>query len=241
MVNVSILQHMLIRTEKLLMMLSLSEENYLKVIYLLTIQAEEGKTSTSLIAERTALRPASVTDMLRKLKEKGLIDYEKYGKVCLSAEGQQVALQVVRRHRLWEYFLCEKLGFSWDQVHQVAEQLEHVQSAELVERLDRFLGYPRLDPHGEPIPDSQGRMLVSDRVSLAAAPVGANYQIAGVDDSSEDFLRYLTHLGLSLGTRIRVVERLPFENSVVVATDDGRTHTLTGRSAGQIWMEEVKG
>src|SRR5690606_31725490 len=164
--------------------LTFTEENYLKAIYSIQESSEAEAASVNEIAERMQTKPATVTDMLRKLSEKDLIHYEKYKKIELSRKGLQQALQIVRKHRLWETFLHDKLHFSWDEVHEVAEQLEHIQSQKLIDRLDQLLDFPRFDPHGDPIPDAKGEMPSSTRILLSLAEPGLSYEIVAVKDAS---------------------------------------------------------
>src|ERR1700755_1730561 len=159
-----------------------TEENYLKGIYHLSIQSES--VSTNQIAAALNTKAASVTDMLKKLAEKQLINYTRYQGVTLTATGEQIALSIVRKHRLWEYFLVEKLNFKWDEVHDVAEELEHISSKELVDRLHRFMGYPKYDPHGDPIPDSKGQFKSHELKPVSALAVNAMGVISGVRDHS---------------------------------------------------------
>src|SRR6187399_2758629 len=144
---------------------STSEENYLKTIF--HLQTKDENVSTNELAEKLKAKPASITDMMKKLKTRKLVNYQPYQGFRLTSEGKKVALGIIRRHRLWEYFLSEKLKFEWDEVHEVAEELEHVSSRKLIDKLDEFLGHPRFDPHGDPIPDVHGKMLDHERVSLA--------------------------------------------------------------------------
>lgn len=194
--------------------LSYTEENYLKAIYHLASESEENGTSTSSIAQFIDLKPATVTDMLRKLKAKKLIDYKKYGKVRLTDEGRGVALHIIRKHRLWEVFLYEKLGFSWDEVHEVAEQLEHIKSPKLINSLEKFLGYPEYDPHGDPIPSKEGEIKVRPKKPLSEMEAGANCRIVNVKDTSAVFLQYLMQLEIGLSTQIEVLEKVSFDNSM---------------------------
>lgn len=195
-------------------MQSLAEENYLKAIYKLTQIIADPSVSTQEIAREVGTRPASVTAMLRKLARKGMVDHQKYHGVRLTKDGQAKALDLIRKHRLWEVFLAEKLGFAWDQVHELAEQLEHVGSAELVERLDRYLGSPRFDPHGDPIPNEQGRFTLRSQRSLAAinAP-GHTHTLVGVRLHEPQFLRYLSGLQLQPGAEFEILSIQAYDRS----------------------------
>jgi len=212
-----------------------AEENYLKAIF--KISEKEGKAAnTNAIAAEMQTTAASVTDMLRRLAEKNLIDYEKYRGVQLTGEGARVATGLIRKHRLWEVFLMEKLGFAWDEVHELAEQLEHVQGSSLVERLDAFLGHPKFDPHGDPIPDAQGRWAFRPQVLLSNMQPGDTGAVTGVNDHSTAFLQYLDQLGIALGVRLELLERIPFDQSVRVRTSDGREHTLSEKVGQNLFL-----
>ncbi len=200
-----------------------TEENYLKTIYKLA-EAEPGQdVSTNRIAAALTTRAASVTDMLRRLAEKELLAYEKYKGVRLTAEGQRLALLTIRKHRLWEVFLVQQLGFSWDEVHDVAEELEHVQSPLLMRRLDAFLSFPTLDPHGAPIPAEDGAVRRPNHRLLAELAVGECGTLAAVKDTSPPFLQYLDKVGLPLGAQVRVLDKVTFDNSLELCVNDERT------------------
>lgn len=196
-------------------MLTHSEENYLKAVYALT-PASGGGVSTSDIATRLSTKASSVTDMVQKLADKELLKYRKYQGVQLTTEGRSAAVQVVRKHRLWEVFLKEKLGFGWDEVHEIAEQLEHIRSEELIERLDRFLGHPKFDPHGDPIPDPSGKIQTRSSQPISDLEIGDLGVITGVRDSSASFLQYLDKQRLVLGTEVKVIEFFDYDQSVKV-------------------------
>jgi DtxR family Mn-dependent transcriptional regulator len=194
---------------------TLTEENYLKAIFKLS--GDEGKAVyTTDIASRMEMSSASVTDMLRKLSQKKLITYKKYQGVTMTASGKKAALTVIRKHRLWEMFLVEKLGFGWEEVHPVAEQLEHIHSEKLIEELDKFLGYPKADPHGDPIPDSNGKFPVRKQIPLSELPENETAVIAGVVDKSPVFLRHLEKNGFTVGTTVKVNAIEEFDNSLNV-------------------------
>lgn len=191
---------------------SLTAENYLKTIYHLLEQEPDGVTTNTLAAS-LKIKPATVTDMLRKLSEDKLVKHEKYYGVTLTDKGRRTALDIIRRHRLWEVFLAEKLQFAWDEVHDMAEQLEHVQSEELIERLDKFLGYPKTDPHGDPIPDRKGKISMHEFKPLCSLTNKQSGMISGVTEHSPSFLQYLEKNGLSLGNEIEVLEVHAFDMS----------------------------
>lgn len=211
--------------------LTYTEENYIKAIYNIQHNNEAGEVSVNEIAERMHTKPATVTDMLRKLSEKQLIHYEKYKKVRLTDEGSKGALDILRKHRLWESFLHDKLRFSWGEVHEVAEQLEHIQSQKLIDRLDEFLGYPDFDPHGDPIPKANGEMPSSSAIPLIKTKKGKKNKIVGVKDTSTAFLQQLERFDIKIGSVLIVTEELPFDQSVIVKNDAGNTFQLSEKIA----------
>lgn len=190
---------------------SVSEENYIKAIFHL----QDGKmlVSTNEIAGRMNTKASSVTDMLKKLSDKKLAEYIPYKGARLTENGVRCANQIIRKHRLWEVFLVEKLDFSWDEVHEVAEQLEHIQSQKLIDQLDKHLDYPKKDPHGDPIPDSNGNYEVINKTLLSQLTAGDKGTLVGVIDTSSNFLNYLDKHNIQLGTQITVMEREDFDNS----------------------------
>jgi len=203
-------------------MLSFAEENYLKAIYHLSQEGKE-EVSTNSISENLHTRPASVSDMVRKLALKGVINHKKYQGVTLTKDGIANALLVIRKHRLWEVFLVEKLRFNWDQVHEVAEQLEHIRSPLLIERLDKFLGHPKFDPHGDPIPDKNGKIISKPRIPLARLKEGQVGKIAAVKDTSPLFLQYMDKIGAQIGANIRIIEKVAYDGSLEVKIEQNKT------------------
>lgn len=197
--------------------LSFTEENYVKAIYSLTEKNPTAETSTSLIAEKLHTKPPTVSDMLRKLAEKKLISYEKYKKVALTKAGKQVAVLIVRKHRLWEVFLHDKLQFAWDEIHEIAEQLEHIHSEELISRLEKFLDYPQFDPHGDPIPSANGELRTLKRIPLSEAEINKIHLVVGVNDSSPAFLQYLQQVNVGIGSKVKVLEKITFDGSLVLS------------------------
>lgn len=197
--------------------LSSAEENYLKALYHLSLESS-GKSGvgTNELAAYLVLKPATVNDMLKKLRDKKLVNYEKYGKIKLTAAAIKLALGVIRRHRLWETFLYEKLEFTWDEVHEVAEQLEHIRSDKLIEKLDKFLNYPRFDPHGDAIPNAKGEMEQVQRRTLAETVPGEVCRIVAVRDGSATFLQYVMKVGLGLSSSIRIISRQDFDGSIEI-------------------------
>lgn len=195
-----------------------SEENYIKTIYHLG-EGISGPVSTNAIASQMETKPSSVTDMAKKLAEKNLVNYQKYQGVVLTDLGKRTALNVIRKHRLWEVFLFEKLDFQWDEVHEVAEQLEHIKSEQLVDRLDALLGYPKFDPHGDPIPGKDGLLAKQNNALLSELQVGQSGLCVGVKDTSTSFLQYLDKNQIALGQRISVLERESFDQSLLIKID----------------------
>ena len=213
-----------------------AEENYLKAIFTIA-EKEAGPALTNGIATLMQTSAASVTDMLKRLAEKKLITYEKYRGVQLTGEGNRIATNLIRNHRLWEVFLVDKLGFAWDEVHELAEQLEHVRGKDLISRLDTFLGYPKFDPHGDPIPDAEGRWTFRKQSLLATLQPGVRSTVTGVDDHSATFLQYLDQLGLNLGAELELLERFPYDQSVRVRTSDGRDLVLSEKVTQNLFVK----
>lgn len=219
--------------------LTFTEENYLKAIYTVQYREDKGEVSVNEIADRMQTRPATVTDMLRKLSEKELIEYEKYKKLKLSPSGLKVALEIVRKHRLWETFLHDKLNFSWDEVHEVAEQLEHIHSQKLTDRLDAFLEYPKFDPHGDPIPDAKGELPEASTLRLADAKLNKTYMIVAVKDTSSSFLQQLEKMDLAIGSTVAVTERMPYDNSNMIQTAKQKQLMLSEKIAANLLVKTV--
>lgn len=205
-------------------MISQAEENYLKALFHLTNEIQEKtEAGTNELAESLDVTPATANNMLKKLKEKELVVYEKYGKITLTEKGRTFAVEIVRKHRLWETFLYEKLNFTWDEVHEVAEQLEHIKSAKLVEQLERFLDYPEIDPHGDPIPNAKGEIKLIKRKTLAEIEVGSTCKLISVKDGSSSFLQYVVKLGLGLSSKIKIIDRQEFDGSMEIEINEVRS------------------
>lgn len=211
-------------------MLSFTEENYLKAIYHLSDGAAKS-VSTNEIAEAMETKPASVTDMIKRLAAKNLITYERYYGVKVTKHGKSEALSIIRKHRLWETFLVEKLGFNWDEVHDVAEQLEHIQSPFLIAKLDEFLGYPTADPHGHPIPDKNGKFHTDDQIPLGEFTGTKSTTVSSVKEGTA-FLKYLSKIGVYIGARITIVEKTEFDGSVEILID-GKKKAFISKEASQ--------
>ncbi len=212
-------------------MLTYTEENYLKTIYRLSESGAKA-VMTNEIAESMSTKAASVTDMVKKLSGKNLITYEKYYGVKITKHGRNEALMVVRKHRLWETFLVEKLNFNWDEVHDVAEQLEHIQSSLLIEKLDEYLGYPTADPHGHPIPDKTGKIQTVRQIPLAESAMKKKSVVSSVRDGSPAFLQYLSKVGIAIGSTITILERVEFDGSLEVQID-GKKKLFLSREAAE--------
>lgn len=219
------------------MSFSPTEENYIKAIF--HLQEGEETVSTNALAAELQTRPASVTDMLKKLKTKKLLSYERYKGVRLSAEGKKLALGIVRKHRLWEFFLFNTLQFGWDEVHEVAEELEHVTSKKLVEKLDAFLGYPRFDPHGDPIPDSHGKMTIRQQLNLIDLPLNKMAEVSGVGSQSSELLELLKHRNISMGTKLEVKRRFGFDHSIELRIKGQQPFTISQQLAQALFVKLV--
>ncbi|MDN3580704.1 metal-dependent transcriptional regulator [Mucilaginibacter flavus] len=193
---------------------TLAEENYLKCIYHLGMNA--AIVSTNQIAASLNTKASSVTDMLKKLADKALINYTRYQGVTLTPAGEKIAIGIIRKHRLWEYFLVEKLNFKWDQVHDMAEEMEHISSQELVDRLDEFMGFPKHDPHGDPIPDCNGRFKTPELIPLSTLVVNQCGVISGVRDHTSPFLQYLEKQQLTIGKKITITDIIEYDHSVAL-------------------------
>lgn len=215
--------------------LSLAEENYLKAIYHLSSSGQK-QVNTNAIAERLETKPASVSDMIRKLSVKKVITYVKYQGVNITDNGKKKALLIIRKHRLWEVFLVDKLNFHWDEVHEVAEQLEHVHSSLLISRLDDFLDYPKYDPHGDPIPDEDGVMSSKPMIVLSALEQGMVSRLVSLVDTGTSFLNYLDKIGMKIGTKIKVLDTFEFDGSMEIEADQKKTITISKQVADNLMV-----
>lgn len=217
--------------------MTFSEENYLKSIYHLTAVSET-EVSTNAIAEMMETKASSVTDMLKKLAEKEFVNYKKYQGVSLTSKGKLAAKMIVRKHRLWEVFLVEKLDFSWDEVHDIAEQLEHIKSEKLINKLDDFLGNPTEDPHGDPIPDANGQMIKIDKQLLSELMQNQTGICVGVKDTSSEFLKYLDKQEIALGSKIEFISKETFDLSLKIKVD-GRDLTVSNKIASNLFVKVI--
>lgn len=217
--------------------MTFSEENYLKTIYHLTASLST-EISTNAIAEMMETKASSVTDMLKKLAEKDLVHYKKYQGVFLTPKGKLAAKMIVRKHRLWEVFLVEKLDFSWDEVHDIAEQLEHIKSEQLINRLDDFLGNPTEDPHGDSIPDRSGQIIKVEKILLSDLKENQSGICVGVKDTSSEFLKYLDRQEIALGSKIKVLSKEVFDLSVRIQLDE-KEIAISNKIAANLFVKIV--
>ena len=217
-------------------MRSLTEENYLKAIYRISLN-KKLKISPTAIADEMGVSAASVIDMIKKLSEKKLISYDKVKGAKLLERGQKEAVAIIRNHRLWEVFLLEKLNYSWDEIHDIAEQLEHEKHPELADRLDAFLGHPEYDPHGDPIPKSNGDIPTTVKTLLSEIEIGKSCRVVAVKDTSSVFLQYLVQLSVNIGTKIKVLDIVPFDNSMLLQIGKEIKTTVSKRFAESLLVD----
>jgi DtxR family transcriptional regulator, Mn-dependent transcriptional regulator len=218
-------------------MISQTEENYLKAIYKIT-ESEGKSASTNAIAAAMNTAAASVTDMIGRLDKKGFVNYVKSKGATLSPEGEIAAKSLVRKHRLWEVFLCEKMGYAWDECHELAEELEHIQSDDLINRLDKFLGKPQYDPHGDPIPDAEGNFTLRSQVLLSEMTVSSKGIVVGVKEHGSAFLQFLDRQKLILGAKVKVLEVFEFDDSVKILLNDTTELTVSNKVSQNIFLKK---
>lgn len=216
--------------------LTKSEEDYLKAIFQLMLDSDNEKVGNNKLADYLNISPASVNNMVKKLKLKKLLKSERYAKLQLTDSGRDIAVVLIRKHRLWETFLSKYLNFTWDEVHDVAEQLEHVKSPKLINELDRFMDFPKKDPHGEVIPDAEGNYRTFEKVTLASLDSGTICKLISVNDGSVEFLRYVSEIGLALSSEIKVIEKRSFDNSVKIEFNDS-IETVSQKFADNVFVE----
>lgn len=217
---------------------SVAEENYIKAIY--HLQQTDHNVTTNEVAEQLQTKAASVTDMLKKLKQKKILDYEKYQGFRLSKAGEKIALAIVRKHRLWEFFLVEKLQFGWDEVHEVAEELEHISSIKLIDKLNIFLGNPKFDPHGDPIPDVNGKLPSQLQINLIDFPLHKLAKVVAVGSQSKELLDLLKHKKISIGTQIEVKKKFAFDNSIEIKIDDQTAFNMSQQLTQTLFVKPLK-
>lgn len=215
--------------------MTISEENYIKVIYHLSLVSPKG-VNTNAIAGMLDTKASSVTDMLKKLSDKGLVSYKKYQGVTLTEKGFYLAKMIVRKHRLWEVFLVDKLRFSWDEVHEIAEELEHIKSEKLVNKLDEYLGFPSIDPHGDPIPNQMGVIKKTEKQLLSEVELHLSFHCVGVKDSSTEFLKYLDKQKIALGSLVKVIDKEDFDYTLTVEID-GKPLTISNKIANNLYVQ----
>jgi DtxR family Mn-dependent transcriptional regulator len=215
--------------------MTISEENYIKVIYHLSLVSPKG-VNTNAIAGMLETKASSVTDMLKKLSEKDLVSYQKYQGVTLTENGFLSAKMIVRKHRLWEVFLVEKLAFNWDEVHEIAEELEHIKSEALINKLDAFLGFPAFDPHGDPIPNEKGVIQKINKLLLSEAELNREYYCIGVKDSSSEFLKYLDKQKIALGSTFKVIEKETFDDTLTVEVN-AQEKIISNKIANNLYVQ----
>lgn len=216
---------------------SVAEENYIKAVF--HLQQHSDKVTTNELAAELRASAASVTDMLKKLKAKKLLNYEKYQGFQLTTDGRKLALNIIRKHRLWEYFLVEKLQFGWDEVHEVAEQLEHVNSKKLIDKLDAFLNFPKFDPHGDPIPDANGKMAVYVQINLVDLPLNKPAEITSVGNQSTELLDLLKHKNIGIGTRVEVKRKFSFDHSIEIKVKTNPPITISQQLAEALFVKTL--
>ncbi len=218
--------------------LTKSEEDYLKALFQLLIEDSSVKVGNNQLADYLKVSPASTNNMIKKLKTKNYVVSEKYGKLDLTEEGKSIAVRLIRKHRLWETFLCNYLNFTWDEVHEVAEQLEHIKSKKLIDELDRFMDFPEKDPHGEMIPNADGEYSVLPKITLSSLSDGDICQLVAVDDGSVNFLKYVSEIGLALSSEIKVLEVREFDKSIRIQFDN-TIETVTRKFADNVFVKKV--
>ena len=213
-----------------------SEENYLKAIYKIE-QTASSPVSTNAIADNLNTKPSSVTDMLKKLSDKELIRYKKYQGVSLTDQGKKIAINTIRKHRLWEFFLVNHLEFSWDEVHDLAEDLEHIHSEKLINNLEKFLGFPKFDPHGDPIPDQHGNIIQHQNISLLDLGISETGTIVGVKEHSATFLKFLEDNHLVIGTKVQVIKHFEFDDSLLVSVNKQSEIMISNKVSKNLYIQ----
>jgi len=219
-------------------MLTTSEENYLKTIYNLS---ESGKkqVSTNSISKFLKTKPSSVTDMIKKLSAKKLLYHKKYKGTNISSNGKKLAIQIIRKHRLWEVFLFEKLKFKWDEVHKIAEELEHITNEKLIEKLDKYLKYPKIDPHGDPIPNKNGEINIKPKIKLSNLLINNNCIVSNVNDDDGNLLEYLNKIKIHIGSKIKVFDIIEYDKSIEIEIDSKNKVFISNRVAENILVTKI--
>ncbi|MGV6862305.1 MAG: metal-dependent transcriptional regulator [Putridiphycobacter sp.] len=223
------------------LILSQSEENYLKSIFNLIDKGDDLAVKTNLIAEDLNTKAASVSEMIKKLSEKDLINYQKYKGSNLTSKGKKIAIQVIRKHRLWETFLVEKLNFNWDEVHEIAEQLEHIRSPKLTDKLSVFLGHPKFDPHGDPIPNEKGIFPIHDSIfKLKDLRLNQSAVVVKIGSDNKDLLSYLTANQIGIHTQLKCLEKVDFDESMKLSLENGQTINLSKKVIKNIYVKIIQ-
>jgi len=220
------------------MTLTYTEENYIKALFHL-YEESNSSVSTNSLADYVKTKPASVNDMVKRLSKKGLVEYEKYKGASLTASGQKIALAVIRKQRLWEVFLYEKLQFNWDELHEVAEQLEHIQSPLLTEKLEKFLNYPKVDPHGDPIPDEYGHVILAPQTTLSGLPINKRAVLSSVRNTDPKLLQFLDKRQIRLGLKFEVLEKEEFDGSIFLRFENGEKTFLSKEIADSLMARTI--
>jgi DtxR family transcriptional regulator, Mn-dependent transcriptional regulator len=213
---------------------SIAEENYIKGIY--HLQQLHAVATTNLLADELQTKPASVTDMLQKLQSKKILEYKKYKGFRLNSTGNKIALNIIRRHRLWEFFLVNKLGFDWDAVHPIAEELEHVSSPDLIRRLDIFLQFPQTDPHGDPIPDTNGKIVSIKQICLSEVVGKKSVTVSSVSNQTPKMLEMLKHYNIKIGTQLKINKRFDFDGSMEIKIAKHSNCIVSGEVAKNLFV-----
>ena len=219
-------------------MLTTSEENYLKTIYNLS-ESGKNQVSTNSISKFLKTKPSSVTDMIKKLSAKKLLYHKKYKGTNISSNGKKLAIQIIRKHRLWEVFLFEKLNFKWDEVHKIAEELEHITNEKLIERLDKYLKYPKIDPHGDPIPNKNGEINIKPIIKLSNLLINNNCIVSNVNDDDGNLLEYLNKIKIHIGSKIKVFDIIEFDKSIEIEIDSENKVFISNRVAENILVTKT--
>ncbi len=220
------------------MNLSIAEENYLKAMYKIVLDNNKEDISSSEISSALQIKPASVSNMLTRFRNKGLVNFTRYSKASLTSLGKEYGQKILRKHRIWETFLYVKLGFDWNEVHDVAEQLEHIKSEKLLDKIDEMLGFPKFDPHGECIPQQDGSIPIDNRILLSQAEPESNYIVVGLKDSTIEMLDYLKKIGIEIKTKIKFISILKFDNSLELKVND-KTVIISTKVADNIYIDNI--
>lgn len=218
-------------------MISRTEENYLKSIFKIA-ERNINPVNTNAISKAISTSAASVTDMMKRLSNKNLIHYEKYKGVHLTEEGAKLATQLIRKHRIWEVFLVGKLNYNWSEVHELAEELEHIQSDELVNRIEKYLGFPKFDPHGDPIPNEEGKFTIRNQSVFSNLELGEEGVLVGLKNHDSSLLKYLDNINIKLGSLLKVISIEEFDHSLNVLIDDKHKITISSKVSNCLFVKK---